>query len=763
MNMKSMNVTRREFLQSSSALVVGVSGVLPTLDVQAQNVAPKILGPNPSNLDTWIKIGGDGLVTINSGKMDCGQGLDVAYSQIAAEELDVPLSQVIVLFGDTKTSVNQGGGSASSGIRQGAIPIRNAAAEARRVLLQMASAELQVPVDQLDVNNGKVFVKANPSKSITYAQIIANKEFSTNLEWNKKIGNDLNVTGQAKPKNFADYKIVGKDAPRRDIKDHVLAKEHFTAHIRPANLLHGRAIRPPQAGASVVSVDKSSVAFIPGVRVFQKDNFVAVVANTEWDAVRASRALKVTWTKENRPLKGGDKEMFNYIKNATPTFVNAVPMFFGKEEYNAEPTLEALKTSAKVIEAEYFAPFQSHARISPSCGVVDVKSDSVQIWTDTQKPHYQREGIAKFLNVNPEQVQAKWMHGAGSYGRSDADEAPYEAALLSKEYGQPVRVQWSREEGIAWDPKAPAAVINLKAGLDTQNNITSWLFKAKGFNGWDVKFNAESPEHTLVGMQTGHKKWAAYNFNIPEESYQFPKHVHWWETVPPYLEQASPLRTAHLRAPQEMQTRFAQECFIDEVANATSMDPVAFRLKYIKESREREVLEAVAKKFDWDGSYKPKKSGDTYTGRGVALYNGYQSFAAVACEVEVNKKTGRIWVKRIVVGMDCGLVINPMGVKAALEGQIMQGISRALYEEVKFDDQRVTSVDWNTYRIASMKDLPGKVDIVILNRPEKASGGVAEPGLVSLPAAIANAVFNATQVRVRQYPITPQRVKTLTV
>ena len=236
--MKSMNVTRREFLQSSSALVVGVSGVLPTLDVQAQNVAPKILGPNPSNLDTWIKIGGDGLVTINSGKMDCGQGLDVAYSQIAAEELDVPLSQVIVLFGDTKTSVNQGGGSASSGIRQGAIPIRNAAAEARRVLLQMASVELQVPADQLDVNNGKVFVKANPSKSTTYAQIIANKEFSTNLEWNKKIGNDLNVTGQAKPKNFADYKIVGKDAPRRDIKDHVLAKEHFTAHIRPANLLH---------------------------------------------------------------------------------------------------------------------------------------------------------------------------------------------------------------------------------------------------------------------------------------------------------------------------------------------------------------------------------------------------------------------------------------------------------------------------------------------------------------------------------------------
>lgn len=761
--MNSINITRREFLQSSSALVVGVSGALPAFDALAQNAAPKILGPNPSQLDTWIKIGKDGLVTINSGKMDCGQGLDVAYSQIAAEELDVPLSQVIVLFGDTRSSANQGGGSASSGIRQGAVPIRNAAAEARRVLVGLAAQELGAKPEQLDVVEGKVFIKDNPSKSVTYAQLIANKEFSTSLEWNKKIGNDLNVTGLAKPKNVADYKIVGKDAARRDIKDHVLAKEHFTAHIRPDNLLHGRAIRPPQAGASVISVDKNSVAFVPNVKVFHKDNFVAVVAQTEWDAVRAARALKVKWTTENRPLKGGDKEMYNYIKNATPTFTNAVPMFFGKKDYNAQPTLDALKTSAKVIESEYFAPFQAHARIAPSCGVVDVKSDSVQIWTDTQKPHFQRQGIAKFLNIDPEKVEAKWMHGAGSYGRSDADEAPYEAALLSKEYGQPVRVQWSREEGIAWSPKGPAAIISMKAGLDDKNNVSAWLFKAKGFNGWDIKFNAESPEHTLVGMQTGHKKWTAYNYNIPEETYKFANHVHWWETVAPYVEQASPMRTAHLRAPQEMQTRFAQECFIDEVAMAGNMDPVAFRLKHIQEPREKEILEAVVKKFGWDSNYKPKKSGDIQTGIGVALYTGYQSYAAVACEAEVNKKTGRVWVKRIVVGMDCGLIINPAGVKAALEGQIMQGISRALYEEIKFDDNRVTSVDWNTYRIASMKDIPGQIDIVLLNRPDKPSGGVAEPGLVSLPAAIANAIFNATQVRVRQYPLTPVRIKALLV
>ena len=758
--MKNFQLNRREFLQSSSALVIGVSGILPSIEANAQNqAAPKVLGPNPSALDTWIKIGADGNVIINSGKMDCGQGLDVAYAMIAAEELDVPLSSVMVNFGDTRISANQGGGSASSGIRQGAVPIRNAAAEAKRILVGLASKELNTPVDQLQVVAGKVFNKNNPSQQITYAQLIGNKNFSSSLEWNKRIGNDMNVTGLAKPKSPSEYKLVGQSHGRRDILNVVNASEHFTAHIRPDNLLHARGIRPPVAGSSPIMIDEKSIASIPGVRVFREGSFVAVVAKTEWDAVRAAKALKIEWSEVNPPFPGGEKNVFNYIKDAKPTFTNAVPMFFGKKEFNAEPTLAALKTSAKVIEAEYFAPFQSHARFAPSCGVVDVKKDQTQIWTDTQKPHYQREGIAKFLKLAPETVEAKWMHGAGSYGRSDADEAPYEAALLSKCFGQPVRVQWSREEGTAWDPKAPAAIMSMKAGIGNNNEITAWLFKAKGFNGWDVKFNAESPEHTLVGMQTGHKKWTAFNFNIPEESYKFPNHVHWWETVPSYLNQASPLRTAHLRAPQEMQTRFAQECFIDEVAHATKIDPVDFRMKHIQEPREKDVLKAVADKFNWSTKTNRKSSGDLQVGRGVALYNGYQSYAAVGCEVEVNKKTGKIWVRQIVIAMDCGLIINPAGVNAALEGQIMQGISRALYEEIHFDENKVTSVDWNTYPIATIKDIPGKVDLILLNRPDKASGGVAEPGLVSIPAAIANAVFDATGVRIRQYPLGPERVK----
>jgi len=761
--MSDLKLTRREFLQATGALVVSTSSnALFVEEALAQAAAPIIVGPHPSALDTWISIATNGFVTANSGKMDCGQGLDLAYAQIVADELDVALDQVHVTLGDTRLSPNQGGGSGSTGLRMGAKPLRNAAAEARRLLVESASARLAVPVDALAVENGRVFVKADPATGVTYGELIGGRNFSAQLKWNNVVGNPMDAVGVAKPKDPSQYKIVGKGYKRRDIADKVGAKEHFTAHIRPSNLLHARAVRPPVAGAMPVSVDGASIADIGGARHFVKGGFVAVVAETEWDAIRAAQALKVTWTDAPGPFAGGEAKMFDYIRAAKPTASNAIPMFGGKKDYDAKPTLAALAASKRVVEAEYECPFQSHARIAPSCGVADVKASSVEVWADTQKPHFLRVGIAKFLGVPAETVQVKWMHGAGSYGRSDADEAPYEAALLSQAFGRPVRMQWSREEGIAWDPKAPAGVISMKAGLDEANNVTGWMFKAKGFNGWDVRFTGESPEHTLVGMLTGHKKWNAYNFNTPDESYQFPKHVHWWETVPPYLQEASPMRTAHMRAPQEMQTRFGQESFIDEVAHAAGMDPVAFRLKHLKEPREIDVVKAAAEKIGWQPrSGARNTSGNILTGRGMALHAGYQSYAAVACEVEVNRQTGRIWVKKVGIGHDCGLIVNPIGLRAALEGQIMQGISRALYEEVHFDEKRVTSVDWNSYRIANLQDMPASVELALLNRPDKPIGGAGEPAIVCFPAAIANAVFDATGIRMRRYPLTPERVRKL--
>ena len=759
--MNTPKLSRREFMQTQGALIVGVSGSVFVGDALAQAAAPVVIGPQPTALDTWIRIATNGQVTANFGKMDCGQGLDTAIAQIVAEELDVSMAMVTVVMGDTRLTPNQGGGSGSTGLRMGAKPLRNAAAEARRLLVESASARLGVATSELATENGRVFVKANISQSVSYADLIGGKDFGASLKWNNAIGNGMNAQGMAKPKDVSQYKIVGQGIKRKDIADKVGSVEHYTAHIRPDNLLHARAVRPPMAGAMPVSVDATSIANIPGAQHFVKGGFVAVLAETEWNAVRAARQLKVTWSKVQPALGGGEEKVFDYIRAAPVTASNAVPMFGGKKAYDAKPTMAALATSKRVIEADYECSFQSHARISPSCGVVDVKGDQVQVWADVQKPHYLREGIAKFLGLPQENVQVKWMHGAGSYGRSDADEAPYEAALLSKEFGRPVRMQWSRAEGIAWDPKAPAAVITMKAGLDEANNVTGWLLKAKGFNGWDVKFNAESPEHTLVGMQTGHKKWNAHNFNVPEESYKFNNHVHWWETIPPYLEQASPMRTAHMRAPQEMQTRFGQECFIDEVAHAAGMDPVAFRLKHMQDPREVDVVKAAAEKLGWTTRSKArgKSNAKVMIGRGMALHAGYQSYAAVACEVQVHRDTGRIWVKRLVIANDCGLIVNPIGVRAAMEGQIMQGISRALYEEVHFDANSVNSVDWNSYRIANLDDIPGQVELVLLNRPDKPIGGAGEPAIVCFPAAIANAVFDATGVRIRRYPLVPARVK----
>lgn len=759
--MNELTVTRRDFLKTSGALVVQVGAGASMMDeAMAQAAPPTIVGPHPSALDTWIRIAADGVVTVNSGKMDCGQGLDVAYAQIVADELDVAFEQVRVTLGDTRLAPNQGGGSGSTGLRMGANPLRNAAAEARRILVESAAQQLGVSAAALTVREGRIFVTADPKRGVTYAQLVGGQRFNASLKWNNAIGNPLNATGQAKPKDRSQYRVVGREFKRRDIPDVVMAAEHYTAHIRPDGLLHARAVRPPVAGAMPVSVDGDSLRAIAGARHFVKGGFVAVVAESEWDAIRASRALKVQWSDAKPPFTGGDKGVFDYIRKAAPTASNAIPMFGGKKAYDPAPTLAALAASSRVIEAEYECAFQSHARIGPSCGVADVRGDRAEIWADTQKPHFLRDGIAKFLGLSPANVQVKWMHGAGSYGRSDADEAPYEAALLSQAFGRPVRMQWSREEGTAWDPKAPAGIISMKAGLDRDGKITGWYFRAKGFNGWDVRFTGESPEHVLVGMLTGHRKWNAYNFNVPDESYQFPNHVHWWETVPPYLQEASPMRTAHLRAPQEMQTRFGQECFIDEVALATGADPVEFRLRHLKAPREIDVIRAAAKGMGWQPRQGARNDqGKVAVGRGIALHSGYQSHAAVAVEVEVNRDTGRIWLRKVVIGHDCGMMVNPAGVRAALEGQIMQGISRSLYEEVRFDERRVNSVDWRTYPIATLDDVPGHIDLVLLDRPDLPIGGAGEPAIVCFPAAIANAVADATGVRIRSYPMTPERVK----
>jgi nicotinate dehydrogenase subunit B len=386
----------------------------------------------------------------------------------------------------------------------------------------------------------------------------------------------------------------------------------------------------------------------------------------------------------------------------------------------------------------------------------------------------------------PDKVRVIWKPGPGSYGRSDADEAAFEAAVLSRAVGRPVRVQWMRDEGHAWDPKAPAAVITCKAGLDSDGALTAWYFRAKGFSGWDVMFNASEPKDTLVGQLLGWDKGDAHNFGVTGESYVFPNSVKFWETIPPLLARASPLRCAHMRAPQEPQLHFAQECFIDEVAAAAGVDPIELRLKHLTDEREIAVLEAVARLSDWQvrGSAAAARSpvsgsgsgagtdagersntrtasgsGRLLRGRGVAINSGFGGYVATVCEVEVDRDTGRVWPRRFFVAHDCGVIINPQGLKTTIEGNVVQGVSRTLFEEVRFDEQSVRSVDWTSYPILEMTDAPESIEIVTIDRPDMPAGGAGEPAHVTIPAAIGNAVFDATGVRFRRLPLTPERVK----
>jgi len=453
-------------------------------------------------------------------------------------------------------------------------------------------------------------------------------------------------------------------------------------------------------------------------------------------------------------------QLFDHIENS-PATGNSATGGFGGRPYETAPTLRAIANADARLEASYFVPFQSHARMGPSLGVADVKDGYAEIYSDTQKPHDTRNGIAQILGMDLEQVRVIWKPGPGSYGRSDADEAAYEAALLSQYLGQPVRMQWMRHEGHAWDPKAPPCVINCQAGIGQDKSINAWYFHAKGMSGWDVWFNASEPKDTLVGQLTGYEREGRHNFGAPTESYEFPNSVAYWETIAPLQEKASPLRTSHMRAPQEPQVHFAHESFIDEVAVATSQDPIALRLQYLTHDRERAVLEAVAELAGWESRPAPqgKRSGELLAGRGVSLATAFGGYVATVCDVEVEPATGRVWARRFYVAHDCGLIINPKSLRTTIEGNIVQGLSRTLFEEVRFDEEMVRSVDWLSYPILDIRDAPESIEIVTLNRPDLPPGGAGEPSHVTVPAAVANAVFNATGVRIRRLPLSPEYVR----
>jgi nicotinate dehydrogenase subunit B len=749
---KSNAFSRRTILKSGGALVIsvgmpiGMDTLLAINSAYAQGSKPPL---TPDQLSSFIAINADGSVSAFFGKMDMGQGLFTAIGQIVAEELDVPYKSVKVIMGDTATSVNQGGASGSTGVQNGGKQMRVAAAEARRVLVEMAAEKLGLPADKLGVTDGVV---SDGSKKATYAELIGGRYFNVQLDWNKDYGNTLFAPGKAKPKNPKDYKIVGKPIPRDDIAPIVYAQTDFCTDVARPGMLHARMIRPPVAGANPVSVDQSSIKDIPGAQVYQEKNFLAVLAEKEWDAVCAAEKVKVQWSDVKPPLVD-EKALFDHIRKS--------PVRKREEGKSNGSTEEAFKTAARVIEAEYEWPFQSHACMGPACAVVEFKDGEATCWTGSQKPHYVQDGISRTIGIPKEKVHAIWVVGPGSYGRSDADDAAMDAAVLAKGTGRPVRVQYTREQGTGWDPKGPASIHRARAAIDASGNVIGYDFTSKGFSRNDVDTNGSQPRATLAGHFRDVELRSGDNFGTPSEAYEFANKSSSWETIPPFLDRGSPLRTSHLRDPVGPQVHFASESFMDEVAAALNVDPIELRLRHLKSPRDVAVIKAVAEKAGWQTRPSPRRdqTGDKVSGRGMAYSTRNGTLVAIVAEVDVDRSTGKIWARKFTVAHDCGLVINPDGLKHTIEGNIVQGLSRTLWEEVHFDPKKVTSVDWMTYPILDIMETPETVDVVLVNRPDVPATGAGEGSIRPLSAAVANAIFDATGMRIRRVPLTPDRVK----
>ncbi len=752
--MAPTSISRRELLKATG-LFVGFNLFEPVLSLLAQGGGTPLSnagGLPPDQLDSWIAIAQDGTVSVFTSKVDLGTGTGTALGQIVADELDVAISKINMVIGDTTKSVDQGRTSASRTLERAGPQMRQAGAAARQELLKRASASLGAPANQLTVADGVVSVAGNSAKSISYAALVGGKAFDTKVaasgeQW------DLKVAPEIKPKDPKDYKVVGTSVPRFDLPQKFTGEFPYAQEIRVPGMLHGRVVRPPVVNSRPVSVDEASIRDIPGVvKVVQQGSFVGVVARTEWAAIRAARALKVTWSTPPGQFPASPDAMYDYLQN-TKAFSERV----GAENGNVAA---ALTQAARRFEATYRWPFQMHGMIGPSCAVADVQGDKATVWSGSQAPFITRNGIARLLGIRDENVHFIYQEGSGCFGRLEPDDAPEDAALMSRAVGRPVRVQWMREDEHGWEPKGPPQLITIRSGLDGQGQVTAWDYAERTLPWTDARL---SP--MLASRQTGIR---------PDENgfaigggdgipYTFENRRASAATIP-WMMNPNPLRTANLRAPYAQARCFASESQMDDMAAAASIDPVEFRLRYLGNStRVADVLRAAANKAGWQARRSRAVggngagSGNIATGRGVAVSGLAGTVVAQVADVEVNTSSGKVTVRKVTVAHDCGIIVNPDGLSNQIEGNVIQGASRALMEEVVFDSAGVKNLNWNSYPIIRFREVPD-VDIVLINQREMPPLGGGEASSIATGAAIANAIFDAVGVRLRQAPFTPERV-----
>jgi len=747
--MRDKSFSRRQFLKGTGALVVSFSFLRPLSGALAQSAPPVGADLDPTSLDSWLKVGQDGSVTVFTSKVDLGTGIETALAQIVAEELDVPFKKIKMDVGDTAKTINQDGTWGSRTIERGGPQLRQAAAAARQELLKLASKRLGSPIEKFTVNDGVVGVAGDSSKKISYGKLIGGKRFNITITATGT-GGQMKVAPEVKAKDPKDYKIIGTSVPRVDLPPKIMGTFAYTQDVRVPGMLHGRVVRPPVVTSKPLSVDGSSIKQIPGlVKVVQEGTFVGVVAKTEWAAIQAAKALKVTWSEPTTKLPANPEELYAYLKN-TKSFRDQVRVNKGNLD-------AAISQASKKYEATYRWPLQLHGMIGPSCAVADVRNDKATIWTGTQGPFGTRGAVAQLLGIPEKNVRVIYVEGSGCYGRLATDDAPEDAALLSRAVGKPVRVQWMRDEEHAWEPKGPAQLEMVRAGVDGQGKIIAWDFMDRSLPWTTLGMPL------LASRQVGLQPKGPGSPNGTQSGgdiYSFENQKIVAALIPWVQADETPLRTSNLRAPGDLARCFGSECFLDEIASDLGVDPVQFRLRYLTSNkRGTEALLAATQKAQWKErpSPAPPSTGPTVIGRGVALTQRANTYVAAVADIELDKSSGNVRVKRITISHDCGLIVNPDGVKNQIEGNVIQGVSRALMEEVQFDAFGVKNLDWSSYPILTFPDVPD-VEIVLINRPEMSPLGAGEPAIVPVAAAIANAIFDATGARLREVPFTPNRV-----
>jgi CO/xanthine dehydrogenase Mo-binding subunit len=759
-------LSRRTFIKGSGALVVGFSvarltdglGIAP-----GPALAQRLDGAGSNQLDSWIAIAADGRVTAYTGKCELGHGLYTAQMQLIAEELAVPLTRVTLIQCDTALTPDQGTTSGAqshpTNFNQGNLAL--AGATAREALLQRASARLGVPIDQLVVSGGVISVKTDAAKNVGYGELVGGKPFAVPLN------------PAATRRHPREWTVLGTAVKRVEFPEMVTGRFEYVHNVRVPGMLHGRVVRPPAVGATLVSVDESSVSGMPGlVKVVVKKNFVGVVAEKPWQAIQAAARLKATWT----PGSGlpGQPGFHDYLRHQKPTRDTF--------QVNSKDVDDTIARATKVVKATYLYPYQMHGSIGSSCAVADVQRDKATIWSASQAVHPLKNSAAQILGVRPDTVRVIFRMGAGCYGINGADTVSYDAALLSQAVGKPVRVQLTRKDEMAWENYGFAFVIDQRVGLNADGTIVAWDQEA-----WSPTLGgrpgANNPGNVVTGFLTGFEPAAFTPRSPAPDPTGFANNSN---AVPPYVSGCAGGRcggtgtvaservlthnvksaffTGPLRSPERLQNTFAHESFMDEIAALVKADAVQYRLRHLSDARLIDVVKAAANAAKWETRPSPRpnvRRSGVASGRGMScvLYEGDNGYCAMVAEVDVNQDTGRVTVKRLVIANDCGPISNPDGLKNQLEGGALQGMSRALLEEVTWDDQKVTSVDWRTYRPLYLgADVPA-IETVLINRPDAAAMGAGETAVTVAAGAIGNAIFDATGARVRQAPFTPERVK----